>query len=73
MSNDETFPEEFRFVTGPVRPGAHPVHVHNEGLAVFSCGAFRPERSAEAGMEVYDGMIVSMYPPIFEIIKAVEA
>ena len=27
--------QDFRIVTGPVRPGAIPVHVYNEGLVVF--------------------------------------
>lgn len=54
MSSDRAGGEDFSFVTGPVRPGAHPVHVYNEGLVIFYYDASRLERVRAAAPTILE-------------------
>ncbi len=47
--------QDFRIVTGPVRPGAIPVHIYNEGLVAFLYDEANEERIRDADPEIIWG------------------
>jgi hypothetical protein len=47
--------QDFRIVTGPIRPGAIPVHVYNEGFVVFLYDEANEERIRDADPEIVWG------------------
>ncbi|NIP60856.1 MAG: hypothetical protein GWM92_20580 [Gemmatimonadetes bacterium] len=54
MPRDDSNPEDFRFVTGPVREGSRPVHLYNEGLVIFYYDASRLERVQAVGPTILE-------------------
>ena len=49
-------PQNWRFVTGPIRKTAKPVRVYNDGLAVFFYDKGRAEQIAKADPEIITGL-----------------
>ncbi len=47
--------QDFRIVTGPIRPGAIPVHIYNESLVVFLYDEANEERIRNADPEIIWG------------------
>jgi hypothetical protein len=47
--------QDFRIVTGPIRPGAIPVHIYNEGLVVFLYDEANEARIRDADPEIIWG------------------
>ncbi|MCL5278990.1 MAG: hypothetical protein M1376_03675 [Planctomycetes bacterium] len=47
--------QDFRIVTGPIRQGAIPVHIYNEGLVVFLYDEASEERIRDADPEIIWG------------------
>jgi hypothetical protein len=47
--------QDFRIVTGPIRPGAIPVHIYNEGSVVFLYDEANEERIRDADPEIIWG------------------
>jgi len=47
--------QDFRIVTGPIRQGAIPVHIYNEGLVVFLYDEAHEERIRDADPEIIWG------------------
>ncbi len=47
--------QDFRIVTGPIRKGAIPVHIYNEGLVVFLYDEANQERIRDADPEIIWG------------------
>jgi hypothetical protein len=47
--------QDFRIVTGPIRPGATPVHIYNEGLVVFLYDEAHEARIRDTDPEVIWG------------------
>ena len=48
-------PEDWTFVTGPIRPEAKAVHVYNEGLLVFLYDEANEERIVQSGARILTG------------------
>ncbi len=49
-------PEDLRFVTGPIREGAQPVRVYNDGVVVFLYDAGRAEDIGQSAPEILEGL-----------------